>query len=110
MICIFFTNRSVFVLYSEAVSSLISFFYLKIYMNLYGDLIWGYKILELEFQSTVRPLIIKHNCLPLIAQLPTPINIASTTVFCPKGKMLWKKYFFQTGKNFEIEIKIFSKN
>ena len=67
-------------------------------MNLYGDLIWGYKILELEFQSTVRPLIIKYNCLPLIAQLPTPINIASTTVFLPKGKHVMKKIFFSDWK------------
>jgi len=67
-------------------------------MNLYGDLIWGYKILELEFQSTVRPLIIKHNCLPLIAQLPTPINIASTTVFAQREKCYDKKYFFSDWK------------
>ena len=74
-------------------------FHLKIYMNLYGDLIWCYKVLELEFQSTVRPLIIKHNCFPLLLPNYQPPSILpQQPFFAQREKIMTKKYFFQTGK------------
>ena len=82
-------------------------FHLKIYMNLYGDLIWCYKVLELEFQSTVRPLIIKHNCFPLLLPNYQPPSILpQQPFFAQREKIMTKNIFFRLEKNFEIEIKI----
>ena len=85
-------------------------------MNLYGlyivIFIWGYKIPKLEFQSTVLPLIIKHNCLPLIAQLPTPpLILPQQPFFAQREKCYDKKYFFfRLEKSSKSRLKYFRRN